>query len=598
MRFLLLAVVMACAAVDALKGAFLGQALGVVFASLHLSALCAGSLRPAVLARLALAALCVAGVGHDFDLVALRELGLLLAAFSALAALFSLKPLLRDRLRLPAGFLLAAYLLANAAALPLIGDLVLARPQRIGYIRSGVWADADDKGAGANIETGYSSSRLIRNLGAEVLDADRGLADLRSFGTLVLFTPTKPLAAGDIDRICGWVRAGGRLVVIVDHTDLFGHARVANQVLASFGVAAGYDAIVPRGEQYVYYLGPGGRLAGLTACSLRGNGDPIYAAIGFSESVDYGGESFFSDLSATEGDKAGVHCVGLRSTCGLGQVVVFGDSTFFANFAISRHASVAALQGLTAPCPGYPVHDIALIACLLLVLPLRAGILSAGACLLLIVGAKLRPSVRPAGDAAQADAFVLLGDTDLTDRESGPLAALVASHYAYADRPVIWGATNPGSGELSAMGTLLRPGSATCGRSGLLSGLGADLAGPFEALMRGRDVRSVAHFGTIWFDDGVGALREELFRSFWGRREFSLGISGEETMRFSELNGRRLEQPVEVKVRWLSCGDGWALLGEGYVGRWVDGPKAFLLRRSWQINGMHVDTTVLGRRVR
>ncbi len=594
MRIPLLFIVLTCGALDALQGAFWGQVLSALFIAALLASSQPVRLSPLAMAIMSVVAFCMAGTGNALAIRPLVDLGIFIGAACALSSVFGLATTWALRLLAPLGMLLSAYLFLQGACLPLIRSFATPDGGKAGYIQSGVWASPRLTSSAVNIESAYSSSRLLSALNAKEVDVSKGLPPLRDYKLLVLFMPTKPIQPVDIDNLAWWVKSGGRLVVVVDHTDLFGHARVANEVLARFGVRAEHDAVIPAEGGYIYYHGLSGRHAGLTACSLRGYGDPVYFATGFSEAADYGGNSFFSDLTPTEGDKAGVFLVGLRTTYGLGQVITFGDSTFFANFAINRHSSSSTLRHLISPSPGYPVHDAALIACLLIILPLRFALGCVTACLALLFAGKSSISDPCLGKCVPQNAIVLSGDSDLTDKEYGPLAALIAAHYAYSDKAVAWGEIRAGSGELVAGDVVFRQGTTVENRLPIRDGMKAELSPAFSMLIQTRDLASVTHFGSIWFDDSVGAVREAIFKAFWRREELRLTIRSVETLRMATINGRELGEPMEIKVHWLSCGDGWALLGEGYVARWIVEKQAFLVRKSWQLNGINSDTLVLG----
>ncbi len=590
MRMISAAVLFIFCAVEMLKSSYLGAALTAAVLVLWFS-----DRRPAMQVRslLTLSSACLAlgCVSRAFDFSSLWNLGAMAAAIFAGLALLAWRKPNSGKLLTPAAFMLGLYLFAGGWMPPTASRLALGDGST-GYIVSGVWASPANEAGGANIQSEYASSRFIERIGATVLDAGAELPDLSGYARIVLFTPTRPLTEKATEQLMRWVRRGGRLIVIVDHTDLFGHARVANAVLGHAGLRANYDAVLPPVDGYVYYYGIGTRLAGLTACSLQGKGDPVYWTMGYAEAVDYGGASFFGDLSPTEGDDAGLHFVGMRTTCGLGEVVAFGDSTFFANFSLERCASSIALRELTSGRAGIPAHDIGLAAMLFMLIPWRlatiAAMLSAS---FLFIGGSFQD--KPHVDSG---ATVLSGDTDLTDRESGPLAGLIAAHHAYGAPPVRWGTSSAGSGHLAVGGIDLHPAPRTPRTSTLDSAMDEALSHEFVRLFASRDLNSVSHFGSVWFDDGVGALRDEVFSSFWKKTEFSLSVVQTEQMRFGKINGRTLPSPISVRVHWLSSGQGWALLGRGYVARWIPEQGVFLVRSSWQMNHLEINTLVLGAR--
>ncbi len=576
--------------VEMIKSSYLGAALSAVVLVLWLAD-GRHTLQIGQLLTLSSACLALAFISRTFDILPPWSLGILAGAiFAGLALLAWRTPTLGKFLTL-AAIILGVYLFAGGRILPSASRLVLG-DGGTGYIVSGFWASPANEAVGANIQSEYSSSRFIERIGATILDAGAELPDLSGYTKLVLFMPTKPLTAKSTDQLIRWVRGGGQLMVVVDHTDLFGHARVANAVLRNVGLRANYNAILPPLGGYVYYHGAGASLAGLTACSLEGKGDPIYWTMGYSEDVDYGGASFFGDLTPTEGDKAGIHFIGMRTTCGLGEVVTFGDSTFFANFALERYASSIALEELTGGRAGIPIHDIALAALMFMFLPWRLATVVAVLCApFLFIGGSSR-----AKQDKYSQVSLISGDTDLTDREDGPLAALLAAHHAYNPPPIRWGCSFAGSGHVSVCGIDFHPLSRVASSSTLDSAMSETLSPDFVRLFASHDIKSVSHFGSVWFDDGVGVLRDEIFRSFWSNSKFSLSVEREEIMRFRKINGTSLEAPILVRVHWLSSGNGWALLGRGYVARWIPEQGVFLLRSNWQMNYLDIKTSVIGAR--
>jgi hypothetical protein len=576
--------------IEMLKASYLGAAISALVLIIWLAD-GRHNLQFRNLLILSSASISLAIISRSFSFSPFWNFGLLASAIFAGLAFFTWRKPKVGKFLTPAAIILGVYLLAGSRALPsasrfLIGD------GRTGYVVSGTWASPTNESGGADIQSEYASSRFIERIGAAILDAGSEMPDLSGFSKLVLFTPTRPLTAKATDQLMRWVRRGGRLIVIVDHTDLFGHGRVANQVLSHAGVRANYDAILPPVGGYVYYQGTGTSLAGLTACSLEGRGDPVYWTSGYAEDVDYGGASFFGDLTPTEGDRYGLHLVGMRTTCGLGEVVTFGDSTFFANFSLERHASSVALQELIDGPAGIPLHDFALLAMLCMLLPWRIAAVSAAflvSCLYLVGDSHAKSQNK-------GRVIELSGDTDLTDQESGPLAALLASHHAYGAPPIHWVRSNAGSGHLSVDGFDFRPARHRSNTSTLESAMNEPLSTDFVRLLNSRDLKAVSHFGTVWFDDGVGVLRDEIFRSFWKKSLFNLGVEREEFMRFGKINGNPLPSPVSIKVHWLTSGQGWALLGRGYVARWIPEQGVFLVRNSWQINHLEIKTFVIGGR--
>ena len=101
----------------------------------------------------------------------------------------------------------------------------------------------------------YPVGRLVEPIDERTLD---GCA------VLVLKTPSVPYAEEEVAAIDAFVRSGGGLFVIGDHTNVFGTTTVLNPVLARFGLALNYDS--------TYRLGSG---SFTTYVPTRPSFDPI-----------------------------------------------------------------------------------------------------------------------------------------------------------------------------------------------------------------------------------------------------------------------------------------------------------------------------------
>ncbi len=86
---------------------------------------------------------------------------------------------------------------------------------------------------------------FLRSLGAEcVVSPDLSETDLKDAAALVLLFPKDPWADGQLDRIHRFVRSGGSLLLLGDHTeaDPNGGANRFNEVLAPTGMRIRFDA--------------------------------------------------------------------------------------------------------------------------------------------------------------------------------------------------------------------------------------------------------------------------------------------------------------------------------------------------------------------
>jgi hypothetical protein len=195
----------------------------------------------------------------------------------------------------------------------------------------------------------YSYSLFADLVGAERLSR-KDINQLPKFQEAFVITPTEPIPDDDIVKIVSWVNAGGHLIVIVDHTDVFGHARVASALLSPFKMQIALTAFFTlNSKARAQFVGtqdwplktatvPSGFLA-----------LPITSARWIEEYPDYGGRNFFGPLRPSDDDGYGRKPVAISARRGRGQVTVWGDSTIFANFAILQPGNTEILNWLRNP---------------------------------------------------------------------------------------------------------------------------------------------------------------------------------------------------------------------------------------------------------
>ncbi len=163
---------------------------------------------------------------------------------------------------------------------------------------------------------------------------------LKDAQVAIIITPTIPLNDSEIRQLKEFVSHGGRLLVITDHTDLYGHGRVVNLFLPELGARAEYNALFEIGtpKDEIYLPNMPIRLLKIKTPNSFVLLKPGYifgwAKDWISESADYTGQNFFGELKWTTDDQRGTWPVGGIFKYGKGDIVVWGDSTIFANFAI------------------------------------------------------------------------------------------------------------------------------------------------------------------------------------------------------------------------------------------------------------------------
>jgi hypothetical protein len=238
------------------------------------------------------------------------------------------------------GILVLAFLLSN---------VFIKRPlNNVGLIECfNEWANTDIEYTLANVslEGGYSYSLMKKMLEHKytlftVKDRARLKDTLSQVQAAIIMTPTVPPSFQELDDLLAFVAGGGRLIVIADHTDLYGHGRVLNSLLRKADCSVEYNALFNSNDYYAEV-----RLLNMPMLSIRPKTPCSFRIEKFgyvfawadnwiSESADYARPNFFGELIWTSDDWVGNWPVGAITTYKKGTVVTWGDSTIFANFCI------------------------------------------------------------------------------------------------------------------------------------------------------------------------------------------------------------------------------------------------------------------------
>ena len=165
---------------------------------------------------------------------------------------------------------------------------------------------------------------------------------------LIVKTPTEPYVPSEIDAIVEFVRRGGGLLLIGDHTNLFGMTTHLNRIAERFGMrfrgddtfdlaTGGFSSHVSLGLWTPPLMRGIERFGFLTSCTIEGGPglEPIMLGCGLgSEDGDYGHPNFFGDISYDLADRFGVFLQAAARRFGRGRVLLFTDSTCFSNFCM------------------------------------------------------------------------------------------------------------------------------------------------------------------------------------------------------------------------------------------------------------------------
>lgn len=238
------------------------------------------------------------------------------------------------------------------------------RTGQVGIIDGGEWAKSDTpllKTSKLNIDTMYSYSEWRDLLAAKAISY--GELD----GSIVeawLITPTRPISHGNIESLLAWVEGGGHLIVVTDHTDLFGHAAVTNALLRPIGLCTSNTAFFPDRPDTTADVTLGRSVWLKTANTQSGWCLwPQVTARWTEEQADYSAPNFFGPLRESGDDHYGRRVISGSRAIGKGTVTLFGDSTVFANFAIYQPGIVPLAERLR--CASIMAHVL---------MPILAGV--------------------------------------------------------------------------------------------------------------------------------------------------------------------------------------------------------------------------------
>lgn len=174
-------------------------------------------------------------------------------------------------------------------------------------------------------------------------------AALRDLDVLVLKTPTRPLYSPvEIECIRRYVDRGGGLLLIGEHTDVYGTSRCLNPVARLFGFQFVPDCLFGMDSVFEQRLRP--PLAGhpsvqqvgvmdfATSCSLDVRGSSGRAAIRSTglknKTAEYHVENFYPVPSDSAKMRYGAFVQLWSTRSGQGRVMAFTDSTDFSNFCV------------------------------------------------------------------------------------------------------------------------------------------------------------------------------------------------------------------------------------------------------------------------
>lgn len=201
-------------------------------------------------------------------------------------------------------------------------------------------------------DSGYNYACLKRFFGVfyPVVEAAGPLLakDLEGASTLVIYDPDRRFESAEIERIHEFVRNGGGLFLIGDHTNVFGSTSHLNEICDPFGFQFRDDVLFDLDEDFHQMLysprWPSQFWHGMSLFKLRGPTSirPTALATRYTYQVShskgvraiYSVNNFYPPPHDDPKMKTGTFCVSAASRYGRGRVVAWADSTVFSNFEI------------------------------------------------------------------------------------------------------------------------------------------------------------------------------------------------------------------------------------------------------------------------
>lgn len=214
-----------------------------------------------------------------------------------------------------------------------------------------------------NLESGYNYNSLKNYIAnyynVRINEVDINDSLLINCDILIIKTPTKSFNDIEINTIRDYVKNGGSLFLIGDHTNVFGMGSYLNNISEVFGLKYNYDALYEMQTGNLVQYKPENifrnelnkninTLLFLTGCSIDAPFLADYFILSsksFSSEADYSQKNFFPNSPL---DKTNTKYGTFVSCCGVkyfkGRVLLFTDSTIWSNFCIFFNGKIDLLM--------------------------------------------------------------------------------------------------------------------------------------------------------------------------------------------------------------------------------------------------------------
>ncbi|RME94570.1 MAG: hypothetical protein D6766_05510 [Verrucomicrobia bacterium] len=201
-------------------------------------------------------------------------------------------------------------------------------------------------------DSGYNYAVLKRWFGLfkEVREVKTRLtrADLEGASVLMIYLPNVPLGEEERNLVLEFVRNGGGLLVIGDHTNVFGSTSHLNPICEPFGFFFRDDVLFDLDADFFQLIDLPRRSTpfthGMTFFKFRGPASiqptslftRTVLTVGHAKSLRaiYSVNNFYPPPHDDPKMKTGLFAVSVASRFGSGRVLAFADSTIFSNFEI------------------------------------------------------------------------------------------------------------------------------------------------------------------------------------------------------------------------------------------------------------------------
>jgi flavodoxin len=212
------------------------------------------------------------------------------------------------------------------------------------------WTDREYNTEWYGTDSGYNYYDLFQYLGyfysVERGEEPTSRESLSRCDVLVIKTPTEPFSESERDAILEFIRNGGGLVLIGDHTNVFGSSTILNTISDPVGIHFVHDCtyeIVTGGLSLYDHpeLFPHPAVSHLptflfaTSCTMTGSlaADGVILGYGLRAlPADYSQVSFFPERGPRSDFRFGSFYQAMAARYGKGRVIGFSDSTVFSNF--------------------------------------------------------------------------------------------------------------------------------------------------------------------------------------------------------------------------------------------------------------------------